>query len=126
MTWKTILSHVKVVPPGQGISYGHTYTTQREERIGTLPVGYADGYRREPGNYALVCGCKVPVVGRVCMDQIMVNLDDALEAKPGDEVVLIGKQGDSAITAEDVASVWGTINYEVVCGIGPRVPRFYP
>jgi alanine racemase len=125
LSWKTVLSHVKTVPAGQGISYGHIYTTQRDERIGTLPVGYADGYRRVQGNNVLVGGKKVPVVGRVCMDQVMVNLDTVSEAKDGDEVVLIGKQGDACISAEHVASVWGTINYEVVCGIGPRVPRFY-
>ena len=125
LTWKTVLSQVKTVPAGRGISYGHVYTTGRAERIGTLPVGYADGYRRVQGNTVLVGGKNVPVVGRVCMDQVTVNLDTVLGAKAGDEVVLIGKQGDACITAEDVASAWGTINYEVVCGIGPRVPRFY-
>lgn len=125
LTWKTVISHVKTVPAGRGISYGHVYTTTRAERIGTLPVGYADGYRRVQGNSVLVAGEKAPVVGRVCMDQIMVNLDSVPEARTGDEVVLIGKQGEACISAEYVASVWGTINYEVVCGIGPRVPRFY-
>lgn len=125
LTWKTVISHIKVMPPGRGISYGHVYVTQKNERIGTLPVGYADGYRRAAGNAVLVAGQRVPVVGRVCMDQIMVNLDSAPEAMPGDEVVLIGKQGDVHITAEDVADAWGTINYEVVCGIGARVPRLY-
>ena len=125
LTWKTILSYVKTLPAGRGISYGHVYTTRRAERIGTLPVGYADGYRRVQGNTVLVGGKKVPVVGRICMDQMTVNLDAIPEARTGDEVVLIGRQGDACITAEDVASVWGTINYEVVCGIGPRVPRFY-
>lgn len=125
LTWKTILSQVKTVPSGRGISYGHVYTTKQTERIGTLPVGYADGYRRVQANTVLVGGKRVPVVGRVCMDQVMVNLDAVPEARPGHEVVLIGKQGDACVTAEHVASVWGTINYEVVCGIGSRVPRFY-
>ena len=114
-----------MMPPGRGISYGHVYVTQKNERIGTLPVGYADGYRRAAGNAVLVAGQRVPVVGRVCMDQVMVNLDSVPEAMLGDEAVLIGKQGDVHITAEDVADAWGTINYEVVCGIGSRVPRFY-
>ncbi len=125
LSWKTVLSHIKTVPPGEGISYGHIYTTQTTERIGTLPVGYADGFRRWQGNMVLVRGKKVPVVGRVCMDQCMVRLDDVPEAEIGDEVVLIGKQGEQQITAEDIANSWGTINYEVVCGIGKRVPRIY-
>lgn len=125
LSWKTVLSHVKTVPPGEGISYGHIYITQSTERIGTLPVGYADGLRRWQGNVALVRGKKVPVIGRVCMDQCMVRLDDVSDAEIGDEVVLIGKQGDQQITAEEVANIWGTINYEVVCGIGKRVPRIY-
>jgi alanine racemase len=123
LTWKSVLSQVKQVPPGQGLSYGHTYTTSRLERIGTVPVGYADGWRRTAGNEVLVGGRRVPVVGRVCMDQCLVNLDDVPHAAAGDEVVLIGAQGGERITADDVAARWGTIGYEVVCGIGSRVPR---
>lgn len=125
LTWKAVLSQVKTLPAGRGVSYGHTYITQKPERIGTIPVGYADGFRRLPGQYVLVGGVRVPVVGRVCMDQIMVQLDSAPEAKAGDEVVLIGAQGSQKIGAEDVAAIWGTINYEVVCAIGKRVPRIY-
>jgi alanine racemase len=125
LSWKTVLSHVKTVPPGEGISYGHLYITQTTERIGTLPIGYADGFRRWQANRVLVRGKKVPVVGRVCMDQCMVQLDEVPDAEVGDEVVIIGKQGEQQITAEEVASAWGTINYEVVCGIGKRVPRIY-
>jgi alanine racemase len=125
MTWKTQLSQVKMLPPGRGLSYGHIYTTSADERIGTLPVGYADGFRRTDGNQVLVGGKRVPVVGRVCMDQCLVQLDEVPEAAPGDEVVLIGQQGEEAITAEDVAECWGTINYEVTCGVGRRVPRLY-
>jgi alanine racemase len=126
LAWKTVLSHVKLIPPGRGVSYGHTYTTRSDERIGTLPVGYADGYRRTSGNHVLVGGKKAPVIGRVCMDQVMVQLDGVPGARPGDEVVLIGKQGVEHISAEEVADGWGTINYEVACGIGARVPRVYP
>ncbi len=126
LAWKAVLSHVKTVPPGSGVSYGHRYVTTRSERIGTVPVGYADGLRRLDGNVALVGGRRVPVVGRVCMDQIMVQLDAVPQAAVGDEVVLIGAQGEARITAEEVAEIWGTINYEVVCAIGARVPRVYP
>jgi alanine racemase len=125
LTWKSVLSHVKVLPPGRGVSYGHIYTTRSEERIGTLPVGYADGFRRLAGNEVLVGGKRVPVVGQVCMDQSMLRLDAVHRASSGDEVILIGSQGGEHISAEEVASRWGTINYEVVCGIGPRVPRIY-
>jgi alanine racemase len=125
LAWKSVLSQVKILPAGRGISYGHEYITSREERIGTVPVGYADGFRRVPGNRVLVGGSKVPVVGRVTMDQIMVQLDVVLEASEGDEVVIIGAQGDESITAEDIAARWGTINYEVTSGIAYRVPRIY-
>lgn len=125
LAWKTVLSQVKTLPAGRGVSYGHIYVTNHEERIGTVPVGYADGFRRVTNNQVLVGGQRVPVVGRVCMDQIMLQLDEVPNAKTGDEVVLIGPQGDQRISAEEVASRWGTINYEVVCGIGARVPRIY-
>jgi alanine racemase len=125
LAWKTVLSQVKILPPGRGVSYGHTYITQQDERIGTAPVGYADGYRRTTGNAALVGGRRVPVVGRVCMDQIMLQLNGAPLAQAGDEVVLLGKQAEVCLSAEDLARTWGTINYEVVCGIGARVPRLY-
>jgi alanine racemase len=125
LAWKSVLSQVKQLPAGRGISYGHEYITSKEERIGTVPVGYADGFRRAPGNRVLVGGCQVPVVGRVTMDQIMVQLDSVPDASEGDEVVLIGTQGKASITAEQVAVRWGTINYEVTSGIAHRVPRSY-
>lgn len=125
LSWTSILSQVKTLPPGRGVSYGHEYVTKGYERIGTIPVGYADGFRRLPGNQVLVGGKRVPIIGRVTMDQILVQLDKVPESKTGDEVVLIGEQGEECITAEDVAQAWGTINYEVTCAIGPRVPRIY-
>jgi alanine racemase len=125
LSWKAALSQVKVLPPGRGLSYGHEYTTRTVERIGTLPAGYADGLRRVKGNQVLVAGRRVPVVGRVCMDQALLQLDGVPHARPGDEVVLIGTQEAERISAEEVARRWSTINYEVVCGIGPRVPRLY-
>jgi len=125
LQWKSVLSHVKTVPRNHGISYGHEYRTQKTERIGTIPIGYADGFRRTKDNQVLVNGKKVPIIGRVCMDQVMVQLDQVPQAKTGDEVVIIGKQENAIITAENVAETWGTINYEVTCGIGARVPRIY-
>lgn len=125
LRWKAVLSQVKSVPAGTGLSYGHVYITRQQERIGTVPVGYADGFRRIAGNQALIHGRRVPVIGRVCMDQIMVQLDSVPEACAGEEVVLIGQQNGERITAEEVAKRWGTINYEVTGGIGARVPRIY-
>jgi alanine racemase len=125
LAWKSVLSQVKTLPAGRGISYGHIYVTSRNERIGTIPVGYGDGLRRVTNNQVLIRGQRVAVVGRVCMDQIMVQLDAVPQAQVGDEVVLIGRQADQRISAEEVADQWGTINYEVVCGIAARVPRLY-
>lgn len=125
LRWLSSLAMVKNLPAGRGVSYGHVYTTSREERIGTVPVGYADGYRRLHGNEVLVGGQRVPVVGRVTMDQIMVQLDAVPEARAGDQVVLLGPQGQESIRAEEIADRWGTINYEVTSGISRRVPREY-
>jgi alanine racemase len=125
LRWKSILAQVKTLPPGRGISYGHIYKTTHEERIGTIPVGYADGFRRVEGNEVLVGGRVVPVVGRVTMDQIMVNLDSLPEAQAGDEVVILGSQDGARISAEEIATHWGTINYEVTSGIAARVPRLF-
>lgn len=125
ITWKSILSHVKTLPAGRGVSYGHIYTTSKEERIGTVPVGYADGFRRVEGNEVLIHGKRVPVIGRVCMDQLMVQLDTIPNAAIGDEVIIIGKQGNEQITPQDIAERWKTVNYEVICGLNARVPRVY-
>jgi alanine racemase len=111
LTWKTRLTSVKTLPPGSGVSYNHRYIT--------------DGLRRKLDNIALVNGHRVKQVGIVCMDQTMWQLDNVPDAKVGDEVVLIGKQGNERITAEEVADGWNTINYEVVCGLSARVPRYY-
>ncbi len=125
VTWKTRLTSVNMFPAGRGISYGHIYTTQSIERIGSIAIGYADGFRRVTNNYALIRGKRVPVVGRVCMDQCMLQLDTVPEATIGDEVVLLGSQGSEIITAEEIADRWGTINYEVICGFAARIPRLY-
>ena len=125
LTWKARLTSIKTLPPGHGVGYNARYITTRPELIGTVSVGYADGFRRWLGNFALVNGQRVPVVGGVCMDQCMLQLDQVPGARMGDEVVLIGRQGDALISAEEVAAAWGTVNYDVVCGLAARVTRFY-
>jgi len=125
LTWKAHIVSVRDFPPGHGISYGSVYVTSKHERIGVIPVGYGDGYRREPGQQVLVRGQLVDVVGRICMDQCMLQLDSVPDAVVGDEVVLLGRQGEHTITADDLASRWGTINYEVICGLADRLPRLY-
>ena len=125
LQWKSRLTRVRELPAGTGVSYGHDYVTKTEERIGTFPVGYADGLRRTRRNQVLVGSQQVPVVGRVCMDLSMMQLESVPGAEVGDEVVLIGSQGDAAITAEQLADRWDTINYEVTCGISQRVPRLF-
>lgn len=125
LAWKSRLTSVRRFPAGHGISYGHIYRTTREELIGATAIGYADGYRRVKNNVALVNGKRVPVVGSVCMDQCMLQLDAVPEARIGDEVVLIGSQNGETLTADEVASRWGTINYEVITGLAARLPRLY-
>ncbi|MGD8462669.1 MAG: alanine racemase [Anaerolineae bacterium] len=125
LTFKTQVAQVKTLPPGSFVSYGNTYQTATEQRIAVIPVGYADGFRRAPRHWGevLVRGRRVPIVGRVCMDQTMIDVTAVPDVRLGDEVVLIGTQGDDQITAEDVAERLGTINYEVVSEILARVPR---
>lgn len=128
MSFKTRVSNVKVLPKGKPISYGGTYITQRQSIIATLPVGYADGYSRLLSSKAhvLIKGQRAPVVGRVCMDQCMVDVTDIQgNVSIGDEVVLWGDDGNERISVEEIAKLIGTINYEVVCGISKRVPRVY-
>lgn len=124
LSFKTEIAQVKTQPPGTPISYGGTFVTARLSRIATIPVGYADGFRRSPSWRAvLVHGRRVPVVGRVAMDYAMLDVTDLPQVQAGDEVVLIGAQGDDCISADEVAQWLGTINYEVVAAILPRVPR---
>jgi alanine racemase len=125
MTLVTAIAFLKSVPAGTPLSYGGTHTTARSSRIATLPVGYADGYRRCLSNRAevLVRGVRAPVVGTVCMDLCLVDVTDVPGAAAGDEVVLVGRQGGEEITATELAERCGTIAYEIFCGIGPRVPR---
>ncbi len=127
LTFKTRIHFLKSVPTGSRISYGGTFTTQRESLIATLPVGYADGYSTRLSNQGevLIRGKRAPVVGRVCMDLIMVDVTDIYGVSNGDEAILIGRQGREQITADEIARKIGSISYEVLCLIGKRVPRIY-
>ncbi len=127
MSFRARVSHVQVLEPGERISYGLRYATTRRSRIATVPAGYADGVPRElshHGGEVLVRGVRCPIAGTVTMDQLMVDVGD-LPVEVGEEVVLLGRQGDHAITAHEWADHLGTIPYTIVCGIGPRVPRRY-
>ncbi len=125
LSWKTAVVHLKTVPPGTAVSYGGTWTARRPTRIATLPVGYADGYPRRLSNrgQVLVRGQRVPLVGRVCMDLCMVDVTDVPGVALGDEVVLLGRQGTEEVGAVELAGWLETIPYEVLCGVGARVPR---
>lgn len=126
MELKAVISHVKTVKKGDFISYGRTFSADREMRIATVTIGYADGYSRQLSSKGeiLVHGKRCGIVGRVCMDQLMIDVSGA-DAEAGDIVTLIGRDGDDIITADELASIYGTIGYEVVCGISKRVPRIY-
>ena len=127
MTLKTRIHFLKSVPPGARISYGGTFKTKRESLIATLPVGYADGYSRHLSNQGevLIRGKRAPVAGKVCMDFITVDVTDIPRVSIGDEVILMGRQGREQISAEEIARKINSISYEVLCGIGKRVPRIY-
>jgi alanine racemase len=127
LTLKTKIVELKRPPAGFGISYGKTYTVSGNEWIAVVSIGYADGVNRHLSNrgHALVRGKKVPIVGRVCMDQMMLNVTEAMPVKLGDEVVIYGEQQGEAITVDEVAKQLGTINYEVTCMLSHRIPRLY-
>lgn len=135
LSWKARIAHVKWVEPGTSIGYGRTYVARKREAIATVPVGYADGFRRGLSNRweVLIDGERAAVVGNVCMDQFMAKLPDSLvqrrdgdlEGFFGEEVVILGEQGSDKIGADEMAQALGTINYEVVTGISWRVPRVY-
>ena len=128
LTWKTRITLVRDIPAGHGISYGRTFITPTSMRVATLAAGYADGYQRHlSGRQAdvLIHGCRCPVLGRVTMDQILVDVGQATEAVIGDEAVLIGSSGSAEILAGELAEKSGTIPWEIFTGIGPRVERIY-
>lgn len=124
MELKTIVAHIKTIEEHEYVSYGRTYCSDRPTRVATLAIGYADGYSRLLSSKAevLINGRRAKVIGRVCMDQTMVDVTD-IDVKVGDTATLFGKDGDDEITADDLASLYGTIGYEIICGISKRVPR---
>jgi len=127
MALKSRVARVRTLPPGSSISYGCTYTTTRPTPVALVPVGYGDGYHRILSNKGsvLIGGKRAPIVGRVCMDQFVVDVTDINGVRQDDEVVVFGRQGGEEISAEEVATLAGTINYEVVTSILPRVTRVY-
>ena len=127
MELKSHISYVKDLEPWASISYGGTYTADKKIRVATIPAGYADGYPRTLSNkgWVLIHGQKAPILGRVCMDQFMVNVSDIPDVKAGDEVTLIGKDGDEFISIETFGDMSGRFSYEFACDISKRVPRVY-
>lgn len=124
---KSHITMVKEIPAGEKVSYGGTFTTTRTTKLATVSVGYGDGYPRALSSkgYVLVRGQKAPIVGRACMDQMMVDVTDIENVTRADIVTLIGKDGDAEITVEEIAALAGTFNYEFVCDLGKRIPRSY-
>ena len=128
LSLKSHVVYVKEVEPGCAVSYGSTWVAEEKRIIATIPIGYGDGYPRSLSNkgYVLIKGCKAPIVGRVCMDQMMVDVTDIPEEiRVGDRVTLIGQDGNLTITAEEIGDLSGRFNYELVCDLGNRIPRIY-
>lgn len=127
LSWHSHVSHVKTLPAGREVSYGGLYVTREDTRVATIPVGYADGYWRSLSGrfYVLIHGRRAPILGRVCMDQMMVDVTHIPQIQPGDPVTLVGHDGDEVITVEQIAGEAGSFNYEFICGISRRVPRVY-
>ena len=127
LEWFSRITHIKTLPTGREISYGGTYVTTGPTRVATVPVGYADGYWRSLSGkfYVLIHGKKAPILGRVCMDQMMVDVTHIPEAQLGDRVTLVGSDGGERISVETIAEAAGSFNYEFVCGISRRVARMY-
>ena len=127
MQFLSRVTHVNTLPAGREVSYGGTFVTTKPTIVATIPVGYADGYRRCLSGkfYVLIRGKKAPILGRICMDQMMVDVTDIPNVERGDRVVLMGRDGDETITVEQIAAAADSFNYEFVCGISRRVPRIY-
>lgn len=127
LSWYSRIVYCKTIHKGQSVSYGGLFTAGKDTRVATVPVGYGDGYPRslsEKG-YVLIHGKKAPILGRVCMDQFMVDISDIPQAREGDNVTLLGRDGEEQISAELLGTLSGRFNYELVCDIGKRVPRVY-
>lgn len=127
MSLKSQISYVKYLEENVSVGYGRTYFTTRKTKVATVPIGYADGYSRAFSNRArvIVNGHYAPVIGNVCMDQMMINVSDIPDVNEGDSVIIMGSDGKNTVSAEELAAVSGTINYEIVCNVGKRVPRVY-
>ena len=127
LSLKSHIIYVKEVEAGTQVSYNGIYTTDKKTKIATIPVGYADGYPRNltGKGYVLICGKKAPIIGRICMDQFMVDVTEIPECKEGDVVTLIGKDGENCITIEELGDISGRFNYEFACEIGKRTPRVF-
>ena len=127
LSWHSHIAYLQDLPAGRQIGYGGTYTTTALTRVATVPVGYADGYRRELGGKfsVLIHGQPAPILGRVCMDQMMVDVTHIPDVSLDDPVVLIGRQGDREITMDQMATAARTISYEIMCGLSRRTPRLY-
>lgn len=127
MTLSSHITYIKNIAPGSPISYGGTYVTNKWTRVATVAIGYADGYPRSLSNKGevLINGFRAPIIGRVCMDQLMVDVTLLENVNEGDEVILLGKSGNDCITMEELSSKCGLLNYELVCDIGKRVPRLF-
>lgn len=127
MELKSHIAYVKTLEPGAAISYGGTFTVKKEMRVATIPVGYADGYPRSLSNkgWVLIHGKKAPILGRVCMDQFMVDVTDIPQIQAGDEVTLVGTDGTDEITLEELGDLSGRFNYEFACCLGKRIPRVF-
>jgi len=125
LTWKTIVAQIKTVKSGTPIGYGLTERVSRDSKIAVLPIGYWDGYDRKLSSVGnvLICGKRCKILGRVCMNMVIVDVTDVGKVKPEDEVVLLGQQGREEVNAEEIAQKIGTINYEVVTRINPLIPR---
>lgn len=127
LSWHSRITHIKTLESGREIGYGGTYVITKPTVVATVPVGYADGYKRTLSNrfYVLIRGKKAPILGRVCMDQMMVDVTDIPGVSVDDDVVLVGSSGDQWITMEEIGAMAQSFNYEFACGIGRRVPRYY-
>ncbi|MFB0918956.1 MAG: alanine racemase, partial [Clostridiaceae bacterium] len=127
LDWKAKIVLVKTISKGTPVSYGNTFVAEKDTVIGTIPLGYADGYSRSLSSKGSVIykGKLCPIVGRVCMDQMMVDLSGVENPTEGDTVILLGKDGDVKYDGDDMAKTINTISYEITCDIGKRVPRRY-
>lgn len=128
LTWKSVVSMVKHIKQGDTVGYGRSYRAEKDIVVATIPTGYADGYRRELSNkgFVIVKGCKASIIGKICMDQFMIDVTGIKDVNMGDEVILLGADSNgNTITADDMADMIETIGYEILCGISKRVPRKY-